>query len=52
MFEFIRWLFLLNMGLSFLWITFVIFPMAIAYDYSAPSQKFAYTNLFDGQVGL
>ncbi|XP_041367828.1 transmembrane channel-like protein 5 isoform X2 [Gigantopelta aegis] len=49
MFEFIRWVLVLNIGLSIIWATFIVFPMAVKFDYSSPKQNFAYKHLLNGQ---
>ncbi|XP_053394225.1 transmembrane channel-like protein 1 isoform X3 [Mercenaria mercenaria] len=49
LFVFVRWVMFLNFLLAVMWMSFVIFPTAVCFDYDKIHGQFAFKNLIDGK---
>ena len=50
LFNFARWIFLLNLVLFLIWLPLVILPQAIFFDYARVNDTFGILNLLDAGV--
>ena len=50
LFNFVRWIFFLNVILFIVWLPFVLLPQAVSLDYATVNASFSITDLIDSTV--
>lgn len=52
LFVFVRWVILLNLFLSLVWLSVVVIPTAVTFNYNNISQELEWMNFIDGEVTI